>query len=486
MKEGWGVAELARQLRQKELSATEALDFFLGRIRQGQPQVNAFITVDEEKAHASAKKAQALLDKGEGGPLCGVPIAHKDLFCAKGWKTTCGSKMLENFISPYDAAIVEKLAAAGAVVVGKTNMDEFAMGSSNESSYFGPVNNPWDLARVPGGSSGGSAAAVAARLVPGATGSDTGGSIRQPAALCGISGIKPTYGKVSRWGMVAFASSLDQAGPMAESALDLALLLNAMSGFDSRDSTSVSRPAEDHTRFFDAPLDGLRVGVVRECLEGIDEGVARAFDEAMRTLEKEGARLVDVHLPRLFAVIPVYYTLAPAEASSNLARFDGVRYGFRAQGVQSLEELYEKSRQQGFGDEVKRRILVGTFVLSAGYYDQYYQKAQKVRALIAQDFDAAFASCDVIASPTSPIAAFRLGEKAQDPISMYLCDINTIPANLAGLPALSVPMGFAQGLPAGLQLMGHHFEEARLLALAHRYQQATSWHKTLPPLAEAL
>ncbi len=477
------LSALGALLRERRASSEELVRHFLARIAAHDPALNAFITVDGEKALAAAREADARLARGEAGPLTGIPLAHKDLFCAKGWRTTCGSRMLENFISPYDAHVVERFNAAGAVLVGKTNMDEFAMGSSNENSHFGPVRNPWDPARVPGGSSGGSAAAVAARLVPAATGTDTGGSIRQPAAFTGTCGIRPTYGAVSRYGMVAFASSLDQAGAFGKSAEDLALLMNAMAGFDERDSTSVERPPEDYGRELAQPLEGLRVGVPKEYFtDDLAPGVAACVREALAELERQGARLVEVSLPNQALAVPVYYVIAPAEASSNLSRFDGVRYGHRAADYADLNDLYRKSRAEGFGPEVRRRILVGTYVLSHGYYDAYYLQAQKVRRLIARDFAEAFRACDVIAGPVAPSVAFPLGAKTSDPVQMYLEDLYTIPVNLAGLPGLSVPCGFGeQGLSVGLQVIGDYFGEARMLRVAHRYQLATDWHRRAPP-----
>ncbi|MCG7756379.1 MAG: Asp-tRNA(Asn)/Glu-tRNA(Gln) amidotransferase subunit GatA, partial [Nitrosomonas sp.] len=416
------------------------------------------------------------------GPLTGIPIAQKDIFCAKGWLTTCGSKMLSNFVSPYDAGIIERFNQAGAVNIGKTNMDEFAMGSSNETSYYGPVKNPWDHAAVPGGSSGGAACAVAARLAPAATGTDTGGSIRQPAALCGISGIKPTYGLVSRYGMIAFASSLDQGGPMAKSAEDLALLLNVMTGFDARDSTSLQRDIEDYARDLQKPLTGLRIGLPKEYFaEGMSNDVASAIDKALDEYRKLGAQTVEISLPNAPLAIPVYYVLAPAEASSNLSRFDGVRYGHRAESYSDLADMYRKSRAQGFGAEVKRRILIGTYVLSHGYYDAYYIKAQKLRRLIAQDFAEAYQQCDIIMGPTTPTVAFNLGEKSGDPIQMYLSDIYTSAANLTGMPAMSIPIGFGdKNRPIGLHIIGNYFSEAHMLNVAHQYQLATDWHTRSP------
>ncbi|WP_126443731.1 Asp-tRNA(Asn)/Glu-tRNA(Gln) amidotransferase subunit GatA [Sulfuricystis multivorans] len=474
--------ELSAALVGKEISSVELTTLFLDRIEKLNPTLNAFITIDREKALSLARAADAKLGEAEtASPLTGIPLAHKDIFCAQGWRTTCGSKMLANFVSPYDAHVVERMAAAGMVLIGKTNMDEFAMGSSNETSFFGPVKNPWDLARVPGGSSGGSAAAIAARLVPAATGTDTGGSIRQPAALCGLTGLKPTYGVVSRFGMIAFASSLDQGGPMAKSAEDCALLLNAMAGFDARDSTSLDRAAEDYTLELDKPLDGLKIGLPKEFFgTGMAAGVRAAVEDALAEYRRLGATTVEVSLPNSNLSVPVYYVIAPAEASSNLARFDGVRYGHRAAEYRDLIEMYEKTRAEGFGSEVKRRILIGTYVLSHGYYDAYYLKAQQVRRLIAEDFRAAFASCDVIIGPTTPTPAFRFGEKSADPVQMYLSDIYTIAVNLAGLPAMSIPCGFDAGLPVGLQIIAPWFAEAKMLNVAHRYQQATDWHRRMP------
>ena len=455
----------------------------LDRIARAQGQLNAFITVDPERSLAQARAADARIARGEAGPLTGIPVAHKDIFCAKGWLTTCASKMLADFVAPYDSHVVERFDRAGAVLLGKTNMDEFAMGSSSENSHYGPVRNPWHTGFVPGGSSGGSAAAVAARLAPCATGTDTGGSIRQPAALCGVSGIKPTYGLVSRYGMIAFASSLDQGGPFARTAADLALLLNAMVGFDPRDATSLERPKEDYSRALEQPLAGLRIGLPREYFgPGMDDDVRRAVEDAIAALGKLGAAAVEVTLPNTGLSVPAYYVIAPAEASSNLSRYDGVRYGYRAPEYADLLDLYCKTRAQGFGPEVKRRILVGTYVLSHGYYDAYYLQAQRVRRLIAQDFVEAFKRCDVVLGPTSPTVAFRVGEKAADPVKMYLNDIYTTAANLAGLPAMSIPCGFgAGGLPVGLHLAGNYFAEGRLLNVAHQYQRATDWHARTPP-----
>jgi aspartyl-tRNA(Asn)/glutamyl-tRNA(Gln) amidotransferase subunit A len=473
--------ELATLLASKKISSLELTREFLARIGRFNPSINAYVTLDEEKTLAQARAADARIAKGEAGPLTGIPIAQKDIFCAKGWTTTCGSKMLENFVAPYDAHVIEQFDLAGAVNLGKTNMDEFAMGSSNETSYFGKVKNPWDKERVPGGSSGGSAAAVAARMCAAATGTDTGGSIRQPASLCGLSGLKPTYGVCSRYGMIAFASSLDQAGPMAKSSEDLALMMNVMAGFDPRDSTSLQRDKEDYTRDLNKPLTGLRIGLPREYFAaGLDAGVAKVVEEAIAAYRKLGAETVEISLPNTQLSIPVYYVLAPAEASSNLARFDGVRYGYRAPEYADLLDMYSKTRAQGFGDEVKRRIMIGTYVLSAGYYDAYYLKAQKIRRLIAQDFTDAFKHCDVIMGPAAPGTAFKMGEKTADPVSMYLEDLYTIAVNLAGLPGMSIPAGFSNGLPVGLQIIGNYFDEARMLGVGHQYQQTTDWHKRMP------
>ena len=475
------VAQLSRALQQRKFSATELARSLLGRIEAAQGALNAFISIEAEAALVAAAEADRQLAAGGAPPLTGVPIAHKDIFCTAGTRTTCGSKMLANFVSPYDATVVSRLRAAGVVVLGKTNMDEFAMGSSNETSHFGPVRNPWDATRVPGGSSGGSAAAVAARLVPAATATDTGGSIRQPAALCGVSGIKPTYGRVSRYGIVAFASSLDQAGVIARTAEDAALLLGAMAGFDERDSTSVERAVPDYRAALERPLTGLRVGVLKECFDkGLDPGVAACVHAALDVLRSQGAQVREMSLPNLPLSVPTYYVVAPAECSSNLARFDGVRYGHRCQQPRDLKDLYERSRAEGFGAEVKRRIMTGTYVLSAGYYDAYYLKAQRVRQLITDDFARAFGTVDVLIGPTTPTAAFELGAKTSDPVTMYLNDIYTIGANLAGLPAMSIPCGFVNSLPVGLQLIGAHFAEERLLNVAHRYQQATDWHQRAP------
>ncbi|HEY5720639.1 MAG TPA: Asp-tRNA(Asn)/Glu-tRNA(Gln) amidotransferase subunit GatA [Gammaproteobacteria bacterium] len=476
------VAELSAALAGRRVSSVELTQLFLGRIGALNGALNAFITVDETRALEAARRADERRAKGEAGPLTGIPVAHKDIYCTKGLRTTCGSRILENFVSPYDAHVIERMAGAGMVTLGKTNMDEFAMGSSNETSYFGPVRNAWDPTRAPGGSSGGSAVAVAARMTPAATGTDTGGSIRQPAALTGTCGLKPTYGRVSRYGMIAFASSLDQGGPLARSAEDAALLLAAMAGFDPRDSTSVDAPVPDYAATLGDDLRGLRIGLPREYFgDGVDAGVAAAVAAALDELRRLGAETVELSLPNSHLSVPAYYVIAPAECSANLARFDGVRYGHRCADPVDLEDLYKRSRSEGFGAEVKRRIMIGTYALSAGYYDAYYLKAQRVRRLIRDDFSQAFARVDVIAGPTAPTPAFGLGEKADDPITMYLSDIFTIAANLAGLPGLSVPAGFVGGLPVGLQLIGDHFAEARLLNVAHRYQQVTDWHRQVPP-----
>ncbi len=475
------IAELSRELAAKKISSVELTQYFLDRIAKFDGQLNSFITVTPEHALQEAKRADEWIAAGKATPLTGIPLAQKDIFCTKGIKTSCGSKMLDNFISPYDATVVAKFKEAGTVLLGKTNMDEFAMGSSNETSYHGPVKNPWDLTRIPGGSSGGSAAAVAAYLTPGATGTDTGGSIRQPAALSGITGIKPTYGRVSRYGMIAYASSLDQGGPMTRSAEDAAMLLNVMSGFDPHDSTSVDGTIPDYTATLNDSLAGLRIGLPKEFFgEGLDSQIAKAIEAAVKEYEKLGATVQEIQLPNTALSIPAYYVIAPAECSSNLARFDGVRYGHRCNDPADLEDLYKRSRSEGFGNEVKRRIMIGTYALSAGYYDAYYLKAQKVRGLIRRDFLDAFQKVDLIIGPTSPTAAFKLGEKTSDPISMYLSDIYTIAVNLAGLPGISIPAGFTQGLPVGMQLIGNYFSEAKLLNAAHQYQKITDWHTRTP------
>jgi aspartyl-tRNA(Asn)/glutamyl-tRNA(Gln) amidotransferase subunit A len=476
--------ELSALLQAKQVSATELATLFLDRIEGS--DLNAFLHVDRALTLRQAAEADQRIAKNDTTPLTGIPIAHKDIFVTRDWRSTAGSKMLQGYISPFDATVVEQFRTAGMVTLGKLNCDEFAMGSSNENSHFGPVKNPWDKKAIPGGSSGGSAAAVAARLTPAATATDTGGSIRQPASLCGVTGIKPTYGCVSRFGMIAFASSLDQGGPMAQTAEDCALLLNAMTGFDPRDSTSLDRPAEDYTRDLDKPLQGLKIGVPREYFgDGLAADVEQAVRAALAEYEKLGATLVDISLPNTKLSIPAYYVIAPAEASSNLSRFDGVRYGHRAQEYKDLGDMYRKSRAEGFGDEVKRRILVGAYVLSHGYYDAYYLQAQKVRRLIADDFKNAFKTCDVIMGPVSPTVAWDLGDKADDPVANYLADIFTLSTSLAGLPGMSIPCGFGQGekngkRPVGLQIIGNYFGEAKLLNVAHQYQRATDWHRRAP------
>jgi aspartyl-tRNA(Asn)/glutamyl-tRNA(Gln) amidotransferase subunit A len=475
------VAALAKGLAAGDFSSVELTRSYLDRIQAAQPGLNAFITVTAEAALAEAAAADAARAAGKAGALTGVPLAHKDIFCTEGVLTTCGSKMLSNFVSPYDATVVSGLRRSGTVMLGKLNMDEFAMGSSNETSYFGPVRNPWNPAMVPGGSSGGSAAAVAARIGPAATATDTGGSIRQPAALCGVTGIKPTYGRVSRYGMIAFASSLDQAGLITVSAEDAALLLGPMSGFDPKDSTSVESPVPDYTRTLGDSLEGMTIGIVKEFFDkGLDAECESRIRDAMRVYEKLGAKFREVSCPNLPLSVPTYYVVAPAECSSNLARFDGVRFGYRCESPKNLTDLYMRSRGEGFGAEVKRRIMTGTYVLSAGYYDAYYLKAQRVRQLISADFARAFGEVDLLLGPTSPTPAFAIGAKCDDPITMYLNDIYTIGANLAGLPGMSLPCGFVGGLPVGLQLIGPHFSEARMLNAAHRYQLETDWHLQVP------
>jgi aspartyl-tRNA(Asn)/glutamyl-tRNA(Gln) amidotransferase subunit A len=479
------VAELSRQLRAKEVSSVEVTRYFLDRVGRANAKLNAFITVDESKSLAQARRADERIARGEAAPLTGIPIAHKDLFCAAGWRTTCGSKILENFVAPYDAHVIAEFNRAGAVLLGKTNMDEFAMGSSNETSHFGPVRNPWDLAAVPGGSSGGSAAAVAARLAPAATGTDTGGSIRQPASFTGVSGLRPTYGRVSRYGMVAFASSLDQGGALAKSAEDLAMVLDVMASYDERDSTCVERPKDDYVGGLGAGVKGLRIGLPQEYFsQDLAPDVAEPIVAAIEELKRLGATVVEVSLPNQRLAVPVYYVLAPAEASSNLSRYDGARYGHRAPEYSDLADMYRKTRAQGFGAEVKRRILIGTYVLSHGYYDAYYLQAQKIRRLIARDFAEAFKRCDLIMGPAAPCVAYDLGsDKTSDCVQLYLDDLYTIPINLAGLPGMSIPCGFGhKGRPVGLQIVGNYFDEARMLAAAHAFQQATDWHARTPPL----
>ncbi|WPL19929.1 Glutamyl-tRNA(Gln) amidotransferase subunit A [Thiorhodovibrio winogradskyi] len=479
--QGVSIGELAARLRRRECSSRELTADYLARIERHDSALNSFITVTPEAALAAADAADQRLARGEGGPLTGIPIAHKDIFCTQGVRTSCASRMLDNFIAPYDATVVSRLNQAGAVSLGKTNMDEFAMGSSNETSWYGPVKNPWDTTRVPGGSSGGSAAAVAAGLCLAATGTDTGGSIRQPAAFCGITGIKPTYGRCSRWGMIAFASSLDQAGVLARSAADAAHVLQAMAGFDPNDSTCADEPVPDYaTNLNDSPR-GLRIGVPREFLSPeLDSRIAAVIEQAIELLCQLGAERHDISLPNSALSVPAYYVVAPAECSSNLARFDGVRFGHRCADPIDLDDLYQRSRGEGFGTEVKRRIMIGTYVLSAGYYDAYYLKAQKIRRLIKEDFQRAFAEVDIILGPTAPTTAFALGAKTADPVAMYLNDIFTISTNLAGLPGMSVPVAPVAGLPVGLQLIGNYFAEARLLNVAHQLQQASDWHLARP------
>jgi len=474
------IGELADRLSAKQISSVELTRHFLARIERLNPGLNAVITITAEQALESATAADRRLALGERGRLLGIPLIHKDIFCTDGVRTSCGSRMLDNFIAPYDATIVARLKSAGAVMLGKANMDEFAMGSSNETSYYGPVKNPWDTTKVPGGSSGGSAAALAARLAPICTGTDTGGSIRQPAALTGVTGIKPTYGRVSRYGMIAFASSLDQAGVLTLSAADAAAVLQVMAGFDPNDSTSVDAPVPDYPALLDAPLKGLKIGLLREFFDGLESRNAALIQDALKVFTSLGADTVEVSLPHLPMSVPTYYVVAPAECSSNLSRFDGVRFGHRCAQPQDLKDLYERSRGEGFGAEVKRRIMTGTYVLSAGYYDAYYLKAQKVRRLINDDFRAAFQKADLVVGPTTPTPAFAIGAKVDDPVTMYLNDIYTIGANLAGLPGLSTPCGFVDGLPMGLQLIGPHFSEARLLGAAHQFQRATAWHTHTP------
>jgi len=475
------IAELAAGLRRGDFSSRELTQHYLDRIENLDPSINSFVTVTAELALQRAALADERLGSGDGGPLTGIPIAHKDIFCTRGLRTSCGSRMLDNFVAPYDATIVERLAGAGAVVLGKTNMDEFAMGSSNETSFYGPVKNPWDQTKVPGGSSGGSAAAVSARLCAAATGTDTGGSIRQPAALCGVTGIKPTYGRCSRWGMIAFASSLDQAGPVARCAADAAAMLQAMAGFDPKDSTSAEEPVPDYAAGLNDAIAGLRIGLPKEYFgEGLDAAVAVSIETAIKEYERLGAIISEISLPNSPLSVPVYYVVAPAECSSNLARFDGVRFGHRADNPRDLEDLYKRSRAEGFGAEVQRRIMIGTYVLSAGYYDAYYLKAQKIRHLISDDFRQAFEQVDVIMGPTSPTTAFPIGAKMDDPVAMYLNDIYTIATNLAGLPGMSIPVAQSAGMPVGLQIIGNYFQEGRLLNVAHRLQEATDWHLAVP------
>ena len=475
------IAQLAAGLRNGDFSSEELTRTYLERVARHDDTLNSFITVSEAEALQQARLADQRLKAGNGTTLTGIPVAQKDIFCTNGVLTTCGSRMLENFVAPYNATVIDKFNAAGAVMLGKTNMDEFAMGSSNETSYYGPVRNPWNTDTVPGGSSGGSAAAVAARLVPAASGTDTGGSIRQPAALCGITGLKPTYGRVSRYGMIAFASSLDQGGPLAQTAEDAAILLNTMAGFDTRDSTSIDEVVPDYTATLNDAIKGLKIGLPKEYFDaGLDAEVGKVVEAAIEEYKKLGAEIVDISLPNTHLAVPAYYVVAPAECSSNLSRFDGVRFGHRCEAPTDLEDLYKRSRGEGFGPEVKRRIMIGTYALSAGYYDAYYLKAQKVRRLISEDFKQAFEQVDVIMGPTSPSVAFKLGEKKDDPITMYLSDIYTIAVNLAGLPGMSIPAGFVKEMPVGLQIIGSYFAEARLLNVAHQYQQVTDWHTRAP------
>jgi len=475
------IAEISAGLQDRQFSSVEITRAFLARINQFNEELNCFITVTEDKAMADARAADEKIARGTAGPLTGIPIGHKDIFCTRSIKTSCGSKMLDNFYSPYDATVVSRLENSGMVMLGKLNMDEFAMGSSNETSYYGPVRNPWDMTAVPGGSSGGSAAAVAARLAPVATGTDTGGSIRQPASFCGITGMKPTYGRVSRYGMIAFASSLDQGGPLSRTAEDAAMLLQAMAGFDPRDSTSVDHPVPDYRASLDDGIEGLTIGVPREFFgEDLDPEIATLLEKTIAEYQRQGANVTEVSLPNVGFSVPVYYVVAPAECSSNLSRFDGVRFGYRCEDPGDLLDLYTRSRGEGFGAEVKRRILMGTYALSAGYYDAYYLRAQKVRRLISQDFHNAFEQVDVLVAPTAPSVAFGIGEKTSDPVGMYLSDIFTIAVNLAGIPALSMPVGFVDGKPVGMQLIGNFFSEGRLLNVAHRYQGVTDWHLRCP------
>ncbi|NOZ54327.1 MAG: Asp-tRNA(Asn)/Glu-tRNA(Gln) amidotransferase subunit GatA [Gammaproteobacteria bacterium] len=475
------LVELAKGLESGEFSSEEVTQHYLDRIERSADSLNCYITVTPELAIQQAQAADQRRANGEAGRLTGVPIAHKDIFCTKNIKTSCGSKMLDNFVSPYDASVVVNCKQSQLVTLGKTNMDEFAMGSSNETSYYGSVKNPWNVERVPGGSSGGSAAAVAARLAPAATGTDTGGSIRQPAALCGITGLKPTYGRVSRYGMIAFASSLDQAGPMTRTAEDAALLLNVMSGFDEKDSTSVDSPVPDYTASLHHSIKGLKIGLPKEYFDGgLNQGVASVIDDAIKHYQSMGAELVEISLPNTKTAVSTYYVVAPAECSSNLSRFDGVRFGHRCESPKDLEDFYKRSRGEGFGPEVKRRILIGAYVLSAGYYDAYYLKSQKLRRLISDDFKQAFQDVDVIMGPTSPTTAFKFGERMEDPVSMYLSDAYTIATNLAGLPGISIPAGFVDGLPVGLQIIGNYFKEAQLLNVSHQYQRETDWHRKAP------
>jgi len=473
--------ELSKGLKQKKFSSVELTQFFLSRLDLHNQSINAFITIDKDKSLAMAKHSDEIIKEGNQDYLTGIPIAQKDIFCAEGWKTTCGSKMLDNFIAPYDSTVISKFNAVGAVNLGKTNMDEFAMGSSNETSFYGNVKNPWDIKTVPGGSSGGSAAAVAGRLAPAATATDTGGSIRQPASLCGLTGLKPTYGLVSRYGMIAFASSLDQAGPMCHTAEDCAAMMNVMSGHDPKDSTSIQRAKENYLTGINDPIKGLKIGIPKEFFsEGLEPEVEKIIDQGISEYKKLGAEIVEISLPNNHLSIPVYYVIAPAEASSNLSRYDGVRYGYRTKEYDDLMEMYCKTREEGFGEEVKRRIMIGTYVLSAGYYDAYYLKAQKIRRLISEDFKKAFENCDVILGPSAPSVAFPIGDKKEDPLKMYMQDVYTISTNLAGLPGLSMPAGLMNNLPVGIQLIGNYFTEAKLLNIANIFQMNTDWHNLSP------
>lgn len=475
------ITQLIDGLKNRVFSSTEITQHFLSRIKTLDPAFNSVITLTEGQSIEAARLADQQLAKGDSAPLCGIPVLHKDIFCTNGVRTSCGSKMLDNFVPPYDATVVENFKNSGAIMLGKTNMDEFAMGSSNETSFYGPVKNPWATNSVPGGSSGGSAAAIAARLAPGATATDTGGSIRQPAALCGITGLKPTYGRVSRWGMIAFASSLDQAGPMARTAEDCALLLNCMASYDNKDSTCVDRPVPNYSANLGDSVKGLRIGIPKEYFsEGLNAGTEKAVRESLAEYEKMGAELVEISLPNTGLSVPAYYVIAPAEASANLSRFDGVKYGHRCDNPKDLEDLYRRTRAEGFGDEVQRRILIGTYCLSAGYYDAYYGKAQQVRELIRQDFTQAFEKVDLIMGPTCPSPAFEFGSKGNDPVAMYLEDIYTISTNLAGLPGMSLPCGMVDNKPVGLQIIGNYFDEARMLNAAHQFQQVTDWHTQAP------
>ena len=479
--EKFSLKELSDGLKAKKFSSVEITQFFLDRLDRYNASINAFITIDNEKSLKMAKQSDEIIKEGRQDYLTGIPIAQKDIFCAEGWKTTCGSKMLDNFISPYDATVISKFNNVGAVNLGKTNMDEFAMGSSNETSYYGNVKNPWNIKNVPGGSSGGSAAAVAAMLAPAATATDTGGSIRQPASLCGLTGLKPTYGLVSRYGMIAFASSLDQAGPMCHSAEDCAAMLNVMSGHDSKDSTSIKRDKENYLNGIHNPIKGLKIGIPKEFFsEGIDADVEKIIEQGITEYKKLGAEIVDISLPNNHLSIPVYYVIAPAEASSNLSRYDGVRYGYRTKEYDDLMDMYCKTREEGFGEEVKRRIMIGTYVLSAGYYDAYYLKAQKIRRLISEDFSKAFKKCDVILGPSAPSVSFPIGDKKEDPLKMYMQDVYTISTNLAGLPGLSMPAGLINNLPVGIQLIGNYFSEAKLLNVANIFQMNSDWHHLSP------